>query len=69
MQTETFAAAEVARTIRSDATVSSRLLLFVWQRILRMASDLFRCRAQHTALQLEEEDAVIVVVDDEEEEP
>ena len=34
-----------------------------------MASDLFRCRAQQTALQLEEEDAVIVVVDDEEEEP
>ena len=31
--------------------------------------DLFRCRAQQTALQLEEEDAVVIVDDDEEEEP
>eukprot|EP01045_Picozoa_sp_COSAG04_P002902 COSAG04_NODE_110_length_25928_cov_18.966782_33_plen_35_part_00 len=34
-----------------------------------MLSDLFRCRAQQTALQLEEEDAVVIVDDEEEEEP
>ena len=39
------------------------------QRILRRMGDLFRCRAQQTALQLEEEDAVVIVDDDEEEEP
>ena len=54
----------------TDAVVSSRLLLFVCGRgFLRRMGDLFRCRAQQTALQLEEEDAVVIVDDDEEEEP
>ena len=52
----------------TDAAVSSRLLRFVCSRgFLHMLSDLFRFRAQQTALQLEEEDAVVIVDDDEEE--